>query len=148
MTEKATGLRNFGRYMAKMLTIDTLFLNEDRHTHIIAVLTNARGDYACCPIFDQGAGLLADTTMDYPLGEDIYALMSTVRPKTFCESFDEQLEIAEELYGEQIHFSCTRKDVETMLSVIPENMYGGEILSRVRDVLFEQMRKYGYLFKT
>ena len=43
------------------------FLNEDRHTHNITVLMNGKGDYAYCPIFDNGAGLLADTTMDYPL---------------------------------------------------------------------------------
>ena len=41
------------------------FLNEDRHTHNITVLMNGKGDYAYCPIFDNGAGLLADTTMDY-----------------------------------------------------------------------------------
>ena len=53
-----------GVYMNKLLTIDALFLNEDRHTHNIAVLMNGKGDYAYCPIFDNGAGLLADTTMD------------------------------------------------------------------------------------
>ena len=52
-----------------------IFLNEDRHMHNIAVLMNGKGDYAYCPIFDHGAGLLADTTMDYPLSGDTYALM-------------------------------------------------------------------------
>lgn len=65
--ERMTGLRHFGIYMNKLLTIDAFFLNEDRHTHNIAVLMNGKGDYAYCPIFDNGAGLLADTTMDYPL---------------------------------------------------------------------------------
>lgn len=45
-----TGLQEFGIYMNKLLTIDALFLNEDRHTHNIAVLMNGKGDYAYCPI--------------------------------------------------------------------------------------------------
>lgn len=44
--ERMTGLRNFGIYINKLLTIDAFFLNEDRHTHNIAVLMNGKGDYA------------------------------------------------------------------------------------------------------
>lgn len=32
--ERITGLRGFGIYINKLLTIDAVFLNEDRHTHI------------------------------------------------------------------------------------------------------------------
>ena len=42
--ERMTGLQKFGIYMNKLLTIDALFLNEDRHTHNIAVLMNGKGD--------------------------------------------------------------------------------------------------------
>ena len=62
-----TGLKNFGVYLNKLFTIDAFFLNEDRHTHNIAVLMNEKGEFAYCPIFDNGAGLLSDTLMDYPL---------------------------------------------------------------------------------
>lgn len=44
------------------------FLNEDRQTHNIAVLMNGKGDYAYCPIFDNGAGLLAETNDIYRTG--------------------------------------------------------------------------------
>ena len=76
------------------------FLNEDRHMHNIAVLMNGKGDYAYCPIFDNGAGLLADTTMDYPLAGDIYTLMEKVQAKFFFfftnyKAFDEQLDISD-----------------------------------------------------
>ncbi len=76
--ERITGLRNFGTYMNKLLTIDALFLNEDRHTHNIAVLMNGEGEYTYSPIFDNEAGLLADITMDYPLSGDIYSFMDKV----------------------------------------------------------------------
>ena len=65
--------------MNKLLTIDAFFLNEDRHMHNIAVLMNGKGDYAYCPIFDNGDGLLSDTILDYPLGEDPFDLIKEVR---------------------------------------------------------------------
>ena len=71
--ERITGLDDFGVYMSKLMTIDAFFLNEDRHTHNIAVLMNGKGEFAYCPIFDNGAALLADMTMDYPVEDDTFA---------------------------------------------------------------------------
>ena len=143
---RITGLDGLGIYMSKYLTIDAFFLNEDRHTHNIAVLTNGMGEYRLCPFFDQGASLLADTTMDYPLGDDVYKLIDKVKPKTFCQDFSEQLDIAEKLYGEHIRFSFTHKDIDNILAGLPEGMYSDLIINRVRTILYEQMRKYRYLF--
>ena len=94
-----------------MLTIDSFFLNEDRHLHNIAVLVDEDNHYDYCPIFDNGASLLSDTTMDYPLSEDVYKLIDVPKSKTFCRDFEEQLDITEELYGENLHFNFTKKDV-------------------------------------
>ena len=141
---RITGIEDFGQYIQKMFAIDAFFLNEDRHTHNIAVLMNGKGEYKKCPIFDNGAGLLSDTTLDYPLGKDPIALMKTVQAKSVCQSFEEQLEIAERLYGNNIKFDFTKKDVEKTLKAADK--YGSEVLDRVRDVIFEQMRKYSYLF--
>ncbi|MBQ9983940.1 MAG: hypothetical protein IJP29_05055 [Lachnospiraceae bacterium] len=145
-TVRVTGLRNFGVYMSKLLTIDALFLNEDRHTHNIAVLMDDMGEYHYCPFFDHGASLLADTTMDYPLQADVGLdeLIGRVEAKTFCSSFDEQLDIAEKLYGKHLHFYFTRKDVEHLLEM--ETEYPVEEKRRVLDVVMAQRRKYEYLF--
>ena len=144
--ERITGLQNFGIYMNKLLTIDAFFLNEDRHTHNIAVLMNGKGDYAYCPIFDNGAGLLADTTMDYPLTREVYALMDSVQSKTICSAFDEQLDISEALYKMHLKFCFTKNDVTELL--VNAGMYPEEIRKRVETILFAQMRKYRYLFTT
>ena len=141
-----TGLRDFGVYMNKVLTIDAFFLNEDRHTHNIAVLMNGKGDYAYCPIFDNGAGLLADTTMDYPLSGDVYTLMKNVQSKTICGEFDEQLDISEVLYKTNLKFQFTKKDVNELLK--NAEVYPKEIRNRVETIIFTQMRKYTYLFST
>lgn len=127
-----------------MFAIDAFFLNEDRHTHNIAVLMNGKGEYKKCPIFDNGAGLLSDTTLDYSLGKNPITLMGTVKAKSVCQSFEEQLEIAERLYGNNIKFSFTKKDVEKILKAADK--YGSEVIDRVRDVIYEQMRRYLYLF--
>ena len=65
----------------------TLFKNEDRHTHNIAVLMDETGVYHNCPIFDNGGALLSDTTMDYPLGVEMEGLMENVEPKNLLSGF-------------------------------------------------------------
>ena len=145
-TERITGLKDFGVYMSKMLTIDAFFLNEDRHTHNIAVLANGNGEFKLCPIFDQGAGLLSDTTMDYPLGEDVYKLIDSVKAKTICDSFYEQLDVAEKLYGSNIRFSFAKKDVAAIIDRVPCDSYSDEIKERVKTICFEKMRQMNYLF--
>ncbi len=142
--QRITGLQDFGAYMNKLFTIDALFLNEDRHTHNIAVLMNRKGEFSYCPIFDHGAGLLADTTMDYPMGEDVYELMKNVKAKTICPDFDEQLDISEELYGSHLKFDFTKKDVRELLQKV--TMYSKEEISRVEHMIYLQMDKYKYLF--
>ena len=142
---KATGLADFGIYFSKVLTIDALFLNEDRHTHNIAVLESPDGRFHYCPFFDHGASLLSDTAMDYPTGDDVYRLMGTVRAKTVCGSFDEALEAAEVLYGNRIGFHFSYDTLTDILNAEP--YYPEETKQRVRAVLTEQKRRYGYLFK-
>lgn len=142
--ERITGLKDFGVYMNKMLTIDAMFLNEDRHTHNIAVLMNGRGEFAYCPLFDHGAGLLSDTTQDYPLQTDIYQLLDEVHAKTISMDFEEQLMVSEKLYGEHLKFTFTKQDVRTLLK--EATIYPEEVRRRVEQILYQQMRKYEYLF--
>lgn len=145
-----TGLKDFGIYMNKLLTIDMLFLNEDRHTHNIAVLMDDKGDFDYCPIFDNGAGLMSDTILDYPVKSDIYKLIGKVKGKTFLASLEEQTNISEILYGENLHFNFTKNDVIKLLDLNgdkKDNIYPLEIKNRVANIIFEQMRKYPYLFK-
>lgn len=139
-----TGLKDFGRYMSIMLTVDGLLLNEDRHTHNIAVIRKEDGSYRLCPLFDFGAGLLSDTKADYSLSGDAYELIETVHSKTFCDDFREAIEIGEKLYGEQVHFTYDSRLLEDALKKEP--FYSAVEKERVKTVLLEQKRKYPYLF--
>lgn len=139
-----TGLKDFGKYVSQMLMIDALLLNEDRHTHNIAVIRKKDESYRLCPFFDHGAGLLSDTAMDYPISEDVYDLIDSVKAKTICDDFGEAAELAEELYGQHIKFEYSNTVLETILD--KEQIYSSEEKNRVKKVLLEQKRKYPYLF--
>ncbi|MBD5544691.1 MAG: hypothetical protein HDR01_10755 [Lachnospiraceae bacterium] len=143
-TIRITGLKNFGEYMSQLLTIDALFLNQDRHAHNIAVLMDREGIYHYCPVFDNGAGLLSDTTMDYPMGIEIEKLIEKPKSKTFCQNFDEQLDVIECLYGQHLKFHFSYENVQALLE--DEMYYPDNIKGRVKHIILEQKRKYGYLF--
>ena len=131
--------------MTKMLTVDALFLNEDRHTHNIAVMTNDKGQFRLAPLFDHGAGLLSDTKVDYPMGQDPVLLVGKARPKTFCDSFKEQLDIAEEMYGCPMSFTFEYKDVKKIID--QAEFYDETVRQRVIDIVMEMRRQYAYLMK-
>ena len=141
--ERMTGLKQFGEYINKLFTVDAFFLNEDRHMHNIAVLMNGKSEFAYCPIFDNGAGLLSDTNMDYPLEEDVYELMQLSRAKTICSDYDEQLDLSEKIYGNQMKFSFSKEDVRELLWSVSE--YTEEEKKRIETIIYSQMRKYQYL---
>ena len=142
---RLTGLEEFGKYMSILLTIDAFFLNEDRHMHNIAVLLDEEGKYHYCPVFDNGAALLADTTLDYPLEGDVESLMKKARPKTFCSDFEEQLDAVERLYGMHFQFDFGWKEVDMLLQA--ENYYPENAKKRVEKILTEQRLTYRYLFE-
>lgn len=143
-TEQITGLQGFGIYMSKLLTLDTFFLNEDRHTHNIAVLMDGVGNFQYCPVFDNGAALLSDATMDYPMNVDVNCMIGNVKPSAYFTDFDEQLDIAEQLYGQNVRFCFKHEDVHALLE--KEANYPKEVKERVEAVIMEQRRKYPYLF--
>jgi len=66
------------------------------------------------------------------------------KAKTFCDSFDDQLDISEKLYGGQLKFNFTKKDVKKLLDAAI--IYPEEIRKRIEEVIYMQMEKYGYLF--
>ena len=142
--EHFTGLKNFGIYLNKLFTIDAFFLNEDRHMHNMAVLMNGDGEFAYCPIFDNGAGLLSDEKQDYPLGEDAYELMKQAQAKSICFDFDEQLDISEKICKGNLKFTFTREEVDELIDNAV--IYSEEERERVRAIIYAQMRKYAYLW--
>ena len=106
---------------------------------------NDKHEFRWCPVFDNGAGLLSDTKMDYPLERDVFSQINDVKPKTFSTSFEEQLEISEKLYGQNISFHFSQEEVEDIC--FTENNYTNKEKERVVEVILEMKRRYKYLFK-
>lgn len=142
-----TGLVDFGKYMSILLALDAFFLNEDRHTNNIAVIYKPEErTYRLSPIFDNGLALFADTTTDFGLEKNLEECMKRIEAKPFCKSFDEQLDAVEKMYGCRLHFSFGKKDVGRILENYAGS-YSDEIIGRVKEVLYQQMRKYKYMFR-
>ncbi len=71
--------------------------------------------------------------------------ISTAKPKTYCDDFDLQLDIAEQLYGQNLHFYFSESD---MVSISErDKLYPSDVKKRVYQILLERKRKYKYLFK-
>ena len=144
--EDMTGLENFGCYLKKIVTVDTLFLNEDRHFHNLAVIQRKDGTFRECPVFDNGAALFSDVKGGYPLEMELEACYEKIEAKPFSRDFDEQLDACEILFGGfSFQAFFTMKDVETVLKEF-QDIYEERILNRVYDAMCRQMRKYSYLF--
>ena len=141
---RMTGYNNFGSYLCKMLELDQIILNEDRHFHNIAMIQTAEGKFETAPLFDHGAALLSDTTLDYPLEGDLYQMIGKVRSKTITEDFEEQCDAAEKKWGTYLRFHCNRNDLIRILEQEP--YYPSETKERVEKILLEQRRKYPYYF--
>ena len=59
------------------------------------------------------------------------------------------MNVSEILYGMNLKLNFTKKDIDDILNSNnedEESIYSLEIRKRVRKILFEQMRKYPYLF--
>ena len=70
--------------------------------------------------------------------------MKECSAKTVSRDFDEQLDVSEQLAGENLHFYFNKKNVDEIIDSI--KIYPIEIKERVKTMIFEQMRKYQYLF--
>ncbi len=144
--EEITGIAAWGTYLLQLITIDTLFFNEDRHFNNIAIIQRKDGTYRTSPIFDQGASLFSDITYDYPLSRDVREHKQRIKAKPFSDDFDEQLDVCEMLYPEyRFRASFGIEDVLKILSDY-KGIYDDMILERIESVMRGQIKKYQYLF--
>lgn len=143
-TEQMTGIDDFGMYLSKILIMDRLFLNEDRHMNNIAVIYDGNEKFRLCPIFDNGAALLSDTRQDYPLDVEWNILIKDVKSKSFDDDFDIQTDILEREYGLGMTFCFDDTDIISIVDEV-EN-YSLAVKERVKRVLISQRNKNMYYF--
>ena len=84
--------------------------------------------------------------MDYPPSLSYEECLKKIESKPFSSDFDIQLEAAEELYGTQVKFVFSIRDVEGIPKSMAE-LYSDDVCNRVKELLRFQIRKYAYLMK-
>lgn len=157
-----TKLDDFGRYLTMILEMDAFFLNEDRHTNNISILYNKETDcYRLCPFYDMGLSLFADTKVDFPLDKDYFACKENMVAKPFSRDFDEQMDVANELYGSYLEFKFSANQIINVVAELREQYlltevdivngrvdgYTEQEFRRVEGTLRYQAAKYKYMFE-
>lgn len=137
-----TGLKEFSKYLTLILELDALTLDDDRHFNNIAVIFDGT-DYYLPPLFDFGASFLSDTMIDYPLSSDLDKLLEIKNAKPFSSDFNEQVDVAESLYGTQLKVHTTANEVCSYVDSIGN--YSQEIKTHVKTLIRYAFRKYRYL---
>ena len=142
--ERVTGISGFGEYMCKILTVDALFLNEDRHTHNLAVLTDGSGNYRLCPIFDNGAGLLSNMQF-YRSDIEPKALIKIPDASPFHMTFNREIKTMRDLYGSVLKIpKFNSSELSEMLSPLLEyypKRDRGIIADRVITTIIERAKQ-------
>lgn len=156
-----TRLENFGAYITKILEMDAFFLNEDRHTNNISILYNKDTDvYRFCPFYDMGLSLFADTKVDFPINKDFFACKEKITAKPFSRDFDEQLDVANKLYGCHLKFNFPANRIADVVEELRSQYlltesdivngkvggYSAQEFQRVEDTLRYQAANYKYMF--
>ena len=77
-------------YIGKIIYLDAIILNEDRHLNNISFRVSKENKYSFMPVYDNGLGLLSDIK-EYPMGENINTLIRRVKSKPFSTSFSKQV---------------------------------------------------------
>lgn len=139
------GFSGFGEYLSKIIVIDAMFLNDDRHFHNIALIRNrVTEQYRFAPVFDNGAALLSDMMYSYPYDIDISSTCRSVKSKSFDESFEKQLDAFEELYGLNMTFSFSEEEIESVVQSAA--IYEKNLRDRVISILKYQRNRFSYYF--
>ena len=126
--------------------LDFLISNCDRNTRNYGFLRDpdTLKVKQLAPIFDNGAGIMSDIMMEYPMSIDAIHYIDKVKSKTFCDDFAEQVDIAEKLYGEHIRFSFGYNDVKSIVD--RAEMYDEKIRNRTIEIVMQMRSRYKYLF--
>lgn len=153
LVENITGLEDFGIYLTKLLELDAFFLNTGRDTENITLLYDTvQKEYRFCPVFDMGDALFSDTKESCPLTKGMVECYHAVAAKPFSDTFDEQLNVANELYGSFLQFDISTTDminaVRDMVNGRTSDVrYQAVEIRRIGEILRFQTKKYQKMFR-
>lgn len=127
---KTTGL-DMTNYLSKMLALDMVTLNIDRHFHNICLIRKENGAYRLAPIFDNGAALLSNYGL-FPAEDSLGENIDRAVAAPFSGSFRQQAQAL----GLNLRIS---REIWDKLQNIPD--------CRAKKVLVYQLKRYGELIR-
>ena len=139
--DRLTGLDRFGEYLTLLFEVDMLFLNDDRHLNNLAVIRKEDG-FRYCPLFDFGAGLLSNTR-EYSLDIMPSGLIRNIVARPFNCGFTRQVHAAQALYGKQLEWNFTEKDIAAVCAEFERYypvVYAAEFRERVETCIKIQQK--------
>lgn len=153
LVENLTGLEDFGVYLTSLLELDAFFLNVGRHTgNIMLLYDTEKKEYRFAPVFDMAQALFSDTKNVCPPEKGMVECYHAVTAKPFSDNFDEQLKVANELYGKHLKFDLSANEMINSVRDVLNNMqngraYQGAEKRRIGEIIRFQAKKYQYMFK-
>lgn len=133
-------------FLYNLIVIDMFFRNEDRHMNNIGLIRSSNGKFRLCPIFDNGACLLSDLTINYTLEDDcIDSYDKKSQSKLISFNYEDAFVAISEIIGEQtkLRFLFTLDDVKKIID--DEPYYDNRIKERVYEVIKHAMTKYSFI---
>ncbi len=129
-------------YLGRLLLLDALILNEDRHIMNIGVVRHTKtGAFGVAPCFDNGSSLFC-TNWTYrkrkSLDENIKFAMSVARP--FSKFYDKQVEAILNLGCKPLVIN--KQAYIYLMQSYNNHLYPDELNSRIKGVLHEKMTYY------
>lgn len=129
-------------YFARLLMLDCLIINEDRHIMNLGVVyCSSDGRYYEAPCFDNGSSLFC-TNWTYrsskSLEENIKSSMSVARP--FSKFYNKQLDALLSMGCKPLMIDGSR--VEELLMGYHNPLYSDDMNKRVKEVLINRLRYY------
>lgn len=73
-------------YLRKVLYLDSIISNTDRHLNNLSVIVNSEGKYREAPIYDNGLSCLMNFS-EFSLEENLKEAIESVRPREFFKNY-------------------------------------------------------------
>lgn len=134
-----TGL-NISEYLFRLLFLDALILNEDRHYMNLGIVASNKG-YSLAQCFDNGASLLC-TNWTYrkrkTLEDNIASAGSVARP--FSKFFDKQVSACISLGAKPLLIN--KRMLDSLMLYYNNSLYSDDLNLRVKSVLSNRLAYY------
>lgn len=132
---------NVHNYLSKVIFLDSLILNSDRHLNNLSIIRTGGGSFRESPVFDNGLSLLSDCLLTAPTK----VLMEHVESRPFYTSFDMQIKCFKDCSPLKIDIESFYDRVDLLLknidTVISTNKIEKGYFRRMVEVLKRRLKE-------